>query len=393
MVTDNTHVERNIVEALRRISDIERRISKTGSTSIAGSRIVGGASTPSTGDVIKDHRLLENLNSTLYWHLTLEEYQAMSTLNQNHGVLTGLLDDDHPQYILHSLADNENDMLVASSDDTFVKKSLEEIRQLISPKLYPQSDSISAISMLRADGETAIVTVDTVNQIVTIDKYLHIAEDLQIEDGDIIFENSATIKSDDGHIAMSPNTYLSLDGGSHNTIFIEYDTAVQSTRFASEVYGWRIEHDGTANFGNLSVNELSAKALTAEVEQALAGSQIISKSSAMLSQNFTVPVPGATSDLVVKSFTGYSAFRVFADGDYIRLRYMTREGQAFNIADCWGTVVWASTDESSLSQTYTFTRSAIPNSGTANAGQIIETGALALDYGVSGSGFIETTAV
>ncbi len=393
MDTDNRHVERNIIEALKHISDIERRINRFGATKIGGSRGSGETSSVTSGDVIKDHRLLENLNSTLHWHLTLKEYESLNSLTGDHGQLTGLLDNDHPQYILSSLANEENDMLVASGDNTFVKKSLEEIRQIISPKLYPQSDSISAISILRADGETAIVTVDTVNQIVTIDKYLHVAEDLQIEDGDIIFENSATIKSDDGHIAMSPNTYLSLDGGSHNTIFIEYNTAVQSTGFASEVYGWRIEHNGTANFGNLSVNELSAKALTAEVEQALAGSQIISKSSAMLSQNFTVPAPGATSDLIVKSFAGYSAFRVFADGDYIRLRYMTREGQAFNIADCWGTVVLASIDESSSSQTYTFTRSAIPNSGIANAGQIIETGALALDYGVSGSGFIETTAV
>ena len=44
----------------------------------------------------------------------------------DHGGLAGLTDNDHTQYILHSLADAENDFLVASGDDAFVKKTLAE---------------------------------------------------------------------------------------------------------------------------------------------------------------------------------------------------------------------------------------------------------------------------
>lgn len=44
----------------------------------------------------------------------------------DHGNLAGLSDDDHTQYILHSLADAANDFLVASGADTFVKKTLAE---------------------------------------------------------------------------------------------------------------------------------------------------------------------------------------------------------------------------------------------------------------------------
>ena len=44
----------------------------------------------------------------------------------DHGGLSGLADDDHPQYILHSLADAANDFLVASGADTLVKKTLAE---------------------------------------------------------------------------------------------------------------------------------------------------------------------------------------------------------------------------------------------------------------------------
>jgi len=47
-----------------------------------------------------------------------------STLATDHGSLGGLTDDDHTQYILHSLADAANDFLVASGDNTFAKQTL-----------------------------------------------------------------------------------------------------------------------------------------------------------------------------------------------------------------------------------------------------------------------------
>jgi len=49
-----------------------------------------------------------------------------SAVASDHGTLSGLADDDHTQYILHSLADAANDFLVASADDIFVKKTLAE---------------------------------------------------------------------------------------------------------------------------------------------------------------------------------------------------------------------------------------------------------------------------
>jgi hypothetical protein len=42
----------------------------------------------------------------------------------DHGALTGLADDDHPQYIKHSLATAVDDFLVASGAGVFVKKTL-----------------------------------------------------------------------------------------------------------------------------------------------------------------------------------------------------------------------------------------------------------------------------
>jgi hypothetical protein len=49
--------------------------------------------------------------------------------------MDGLSDDDHTQYILHSLADAANDFLVASGADTFVKKTLAEVGAILETDL------------------------------------------------------------------------------------------------------------------------------------------------------------------------------------------------------------------------------------------------------------------
>lgn len=50
----------------------------------------------------------------------------------DHGTLTGLADDDHQQYILHSLATAASDFLVASGAGVFVKKTLAEVKTILS---------------------------------------------------------------------------------------------------------------------------------------------------------------------------------------------------------------------------------------------------------------------
>ena len=53
----------------------------------------------------------------------------------DHGGLSGLGDDDHTQYTLHSLADAANDFLVASGANTFVKKTLAETGAILEADL------------------------------------------------------------------------------------------------------------------------------------------------------------------------------------------------------------------------------------------------------------------
>lgn len=54
-----------------------------------------------------------------------------STLATDHGSLGGLADDDHTQYIKHSLATAANNFLVASGAGTFIKKTLAEVKTIL----------------------------------------------------------------------------------------------------------------------------------------------------------------------------------------------------------------------------------------------------------------------
>ena len=54
-----------------------------------------------------------------------------SSLATDHGSLAGLADDDHTQYIKHSLATAISDFLVASGAGVFIKKTLAEVKTLL----------------------------------------------------------------------------------------------------------------------------------------------------------------------------------------------------------------------------------------------------------------------
>jgi len=53
----------------------------------------------------------------------------------DHGLLSGLADDDHVQYVLHSLATAESDFLVASGSGVYVKKTLAETGAILEADL------------------------------------------------------------------------------------------------------------------------------------------------------------------------------------------------------------------------------------------------------------------
>ena len=150
-----------------------------------------------------------------------------------------------------------------------------------------------------------------------------------------------------------------------------------------------------------TLDELHAKAFIADLEQALAGGQIISKSVAPLSRDFTAPAAGATADLWVECFQGFPAAEVFAAGDYVMVRTFDRSGGGLTIANCFGTVsapYFPSPQSDPPEQRWTFTRlsgtvGGHPAAGYMGTGQVVRRGTLALDFGVSGNGYHEVNAI
>ena len=196
---------------------------------------------------------------------------------------------------------------------------------------------------------------------------------------------------------------ISLDASTDN-LLIGASNTLKTTNYASQTTGWGISYAGGADFRYLFVDEMHAKSFIADLEQALAGGQIISKSVAMLYASFTAPAAGAATTLTVRDLPSATGMAAFQNGDFVRLRTFSRAAGSLTIADCWGTVTLDTTygtsgfDSTTKTQRYTFTRSA----GTIGAGNApggmaaattVQADSIVLDYGVSGNGFYEINAI
>ena len=199
----------------------------------------------------------------------------------------------------------------------------------------------------------------------------------------------------DNYLTLSPNGYL---------VRLTSGVAIQSDDFASQTTGMRIDQLGNGDFRYLFVDEMHAKSFIADLEQALAGGQIISKSVAVLYENFVAPpaigtVGNRSTTLVVEDLPSASGLAVFVNDDIVRLRTFTRAAGSLSITDCWGVVTLDTTygvngfDSATRTQRYTFVRSTSPNSGAMLSGTEVEAGALVLDYGTTGNGFYEVNSI
>lgn len=165
----------------------------------------------------------------------------------------------------------------------------------------------------------------------------------------------------------SGNLSLNAVGGQ---VRVQSPVLLQSENYASQLTGWRVTYDGEADFRYLYTDQLYAKEFIADIEQALAGSQIITKSVTTLAQAFAVPYPGATLPIYVDDLPSADDMAVFESGDFIRLRQSSRASGSLSVADCWGTVS-SYTDQADKVQRWNFTRA-----GTATTATISQVGAV-----------------
>jgi hypothetical protein len=175
----------------------------------------------------------------------------------------------------------------------------------------------------------------------------------------------------------TPNFQLSTTG------------TVAANAYASQTTGWAITNAGAADFRYLYTDELHAKAFIADLEQALAGGQIISKSVAKIYAAFDT---SSATRLIVEDFAGYDGVAVFQAGDYVQVRSFSRAAGSLTIANAYGTVALDTTygvsgyDAATHTQAWTWTKIGTP---TVVAGA----GSLALDLGVSGNGYYEVNSI
>ncbi|MBN2778649.1 MAG: hypothetical protein JXR36_13470 [Bacteroidales bacterium] len=335
----------------------------------------------------------------------------------DHGSMLGLSDDDHTQYFnveRHTLLVHTDLGLVPNTRQVISGSGLSGGGDLSVDRtiavgvsglgLSTSDDAVILTSSANPGANASILATSTEGYLqllrlglgLTPLYPLHVLGSSRLEgntmiDGDITFIGAQKIETSSDGLTLSPASDLSLSPGGTSRVKATNNVRLQSDNYVSKTTGWSIGYDGWADFRYMYLEELQVRTFIADLEQALAGSQIIAKSVAPLAENFTIPGLGLPADLFVSEFIGYSTFRVFANGDMVRLRQFSRTVDSLTVADCWGTVTYVSTTDGV--QKYTFTRSTSTNGGTAVAGTIIETGALVLDYGVSGNGIIETTAI
>ncbi|WP_052345450.1 hypothetical protein [Alkaliflexus imshenetskii] len=166
-----------------------------------------------------------------------------------------------------------------------------------------------------------------------------------------------------------------------------FGSYVGSSSYVSQLTGWRITAAGDADFRHVFTNELRAKAFTADITQALVGSDVLTKSVAKLAQNWASTANGTTSTIYVEELEGFPGFQVFSVGDRLLLRLFDRSGGGLLIKNVWATVASYVSTTNNV-QRYTIT----VNSG-GMTGQTVYAGSMILDYGTSGSGVIERTVL
>jgi len=184
-----------------------------------------------------------------------------------------------------------------------------------------------------------------------------------------------------------------------------YASSFQSDHFASQTTGYRMTYHGALDCRYIFANEMHVKAFIADIEMALNGGQLITKSVTPLSLDMTVPNYGFSTTMTVDAFPGFPNAFVFQSGDTIGIKITTRtNGSATtpgSLISSWvfGTVSSPSVDSANKRQSWTFTRlgsnliNGFAAGGTAFAGSVISATAIVIDFGVSGNGYWETTAI
>lgn len=113
---------------------------------------------------------------------------------------------------------------------------------------------------------------------------------------------------------------------------------LQTENYASQLAGWRHTYNGELDTRYIFANQMKIVQFIADMEVALAGSQLVTKSVTTMAEPFVAPAPSLTSTLIVDDLPTGEDVPVFEDGDVVCVRKTARSGGGFSNLDCWGTV-------------------------------------------------------
>jgi hypothetical protein len=237
---------------------------------------------------------------------------------------------------------------------------------------------LSGRSITLSDDSDGVITFDTNTQDLGADRTFTptIADHANGQRG-VLSVNAQTIY---GAKSFNDNIFPLAD----------VETTDFSSWFSASPTGWQISQAGVGDFRTLYIDELVAKAFTADVAQALAGTDILTKSVAKLNASFVVPAVSGTVTITIEDLEGLSGLQVFEAGDHVRARVVDSTS-GLDILDVYGTVSNYS-DNSDGTQEWDYT---ITYAGASNlaVGQTVNKGNVLLDYGTSGDYYIERTVL
>jgi hypothetical protein len=199
--------------------------------------------------------------------------------------------------------------------------------------------------------------------------------------------------NDQGQLFLDALYTQFLDSpSSEDKLFVMPDLV--SPAYASQTSGWRITKTGDADFRYIFANEMHVRIFYADLTRALAGIEIVAKSVAELAAIFTAPNPGSPTTVTVRDHSAMPGVALFESGDVVALQFFSRANNELILALAWGTVTnYQSGPAGSQTQRWTFTRSSGVRAGSMAAGTVVQAGAVVLDYGKSGNGYLEMNAI
>ena len=312
--------------------------------------------------------------------------------NRTHGLLTGRENDDHTQYVLgtgrggfatvdailrvNALTDTRYRTIVSTYTAGTIINAYDETALAYIPmaidgstiRLSPSGNTALGLTVTSTGAITAAPSTTTAHQLgyamvgemgygSSWAGFSHAAQTgvghpaiLQDLNGVTILQSAAAQTL---YMRQGNDNRLSIDTAS---IWYSGLATLRTDNYASQLTGMHLGYDGSIDCRYLFTDQLHAKAFIADLEQALAGGQIISKSVTILDETFTAPFPGGTTTLTVKDLPSATSMQVFQASDFVRLRTFSRAGGSLSITDCWGTVS-SPVDNGDKTQSWTFTRS------------------------------------